>query len=228
MALTAYFGLRSIDKKWRDFGKLGQLFAGGFFHQGMAIDAGKASVCMRACCPIGLNAALMTTKARFVLHLRRFTRIFPKRDHAADALAAARSNVVASRPMAILASSFLRLVPWIVEKNLAHHSGRKFFKGGSVASLAHFVTDIGRGGRWTRFSDFLFRRRGQLRKAEQHQTRCHQENASNHNFPISRTEKNDLNYGSRFKNAYSIEFPRVSIGKSAHDNDASSTLACND
>jgi hypothetical protein len=67
-----------------------------------------------------------------------------------------------------------------------------------------------------------------LRKAEQHQTRCHQENASNHNFPISRTEKNDLNYGSRFKNAYSIEFPRVSIGKSAHDNDASSTLACND
>ena len=80
VALTAYFGLRSIDKKWRDFGKLGQLFAAGFFHQGMAIDAGKASVRMRARCPIGLNAALMTPKTRVVLDLGGFTRIFAKGD----------------------------------------------------------------------------------------------------------------------------------------------------
>ena len=80
MALTAYFGLRSIDKKWRDFGKLGQLFAAGFFHQGMAIDAGKASVRMRARCPIGLNAALMTPKTCVVLDLGGFSRIFAKGD----------------------------------------------------------------------------------------------------------------------------------------------------
>ena len=60
MALTTNFGLRSIDKEWRDFGKLGQLFAAGLFHQGVAIDAGKASVRVRTRFPIGLNAALMT------------------------------------------------------------------------------------------------------------------------------------------------------------------------
>jgi hypothetical protein len=120
VTLTANFGLRPIDKKRRDFGKLGQLFAAGFFHQRVAVDTGKTSVRVRARFPIGLHTTLMAAETSLVLHFCRLARIFTESDHPTYAFAAAGGNMVASRAMAIFAGSFFCLVARIVEKYLAH------------------------------------------------------------------------------------------------------------
>ena len=90
MALTTDLGLGSALEKRsfiRQFGEL--VFVGGFLHQGMAVDAGNPAARMGTCFPVGLNAPLVAAKTHFILHLRRLSRVFAKRDQPADACAAA-------------------------------------------------------------------------------------------------------------------------------------------
>ena len=146
MALTAYLGLRALVKKRRLVGDLGELVTiGGFFHQSMAVDAGNAPARMLACLPVGLHAPLMTPEACRVLHLGGLARVFTESDHAAGTLAAAGGNMVAAGTVTVLTGLLLHGVARIVEKNLAHFRRRKFFEGGSMASLAHFGADVGGG-----------------------------------------------------------------------------------
>ena len=120
MTLTADFDLGAIDPKRSYVGKLRHLFAAGFFHQRVTVNASEATAGVRTSFPEGLHATLMTTEAGFVLHLRRLTGIFTKRDHAAGTFATTGGDVIASRAMAIFAGSFFRLIAGIVEKYLAH------------------------------------------------------------------------------------------------------------
>ena len=165
MARATEFVLRLLGKKWSSVAYLGELMAvGGLFHERVAIHAHDAPARMRARFPVGLKSPLMTAKTGFVLLFGRLTRIFAKSDHAADALASARSDVIASRPVATFASSFLRLVARVMEKNFSHHGSGKFFKGGSVTGLANFVADVSGGAR---FGRLLLRCQRQSRMSEQ-------------------------------------------------------------
>lgn len=148
MTLTAHLGLRSFIEEGGSIVDFGELVAvGGFLHQSVAVDASDAAAGMRAGGPIGLNAALMTAKTRLVLQFGGLFGIFAKRDHAADAFAAATGDMIASRTVTIFASLLFSFVARVVEKNFAHLGLGKFFKLGSVASLANFVADVGsRGG----------------------------------------------------------------------------------
>ena len=95
--------------------------------------------------PISLNAALMTTETSFVLDSWRLARVLAKGDHPANALAAARGNMVAARAVTIFTGSFFPLIARVEQENFAHHRPGKFFKGGRVAGLADFVAYIGCG-----------------------------------------------------------------------------------
>ena len=143
VARATEFVLRLLGKKWGSVAYLGELMAvGGLFHERVAIHARHSPARMGARLPVGLNAPLMTSQTDFVLPFCRLPRIFPEGDHAADALASARGDVIASRAVATFASSFLCLVARVMEKNFPHHGSGKFFKGGSVTGLANFVADV--------------------------------------------------------------------------------------
>jgi hypothetical protein len=89
------------------------------------------------------------------LDLRRLAGVFAKRNHSADAFAAARGYVVAAGTVARFTGPFFCFVARVKKKNLPHHGLGKFFKGGRVASLANFIANVGgRGGLWC----FRFRR----------------------------------------------------------------------
>ena len=152
MTLAAHFRLRSLIRERRPIVDLGELVAvGGFLHQSVAVDASHAAARMRACRPIGLDAALMAAKTCFILNFRRLTGVLAERDHTADSLAPAGSHMVAPRAVTTLTSSFFRLVARVVQKYLAHQRLGKFFELRHVASLANFVADIGRRGGFRRF-----------------------------------------------------------------------------
>lgn len=142
MALAADFNLRAVDAKGSYIGHLRELLATGFFHQGVAVDAGQTAAGMRARLPVSLNAALVAGETGLVLYFGGFAGIFAERDHPANALAAASGNMIAPRAMAIFASSLLGFVTRIEKKNASHHRVRKFLKGGSVAGLTDFVADV--------------------------------------------------------------------------------------
>jgi hypothetical protein len=155
MTLATDFGLSALVEKGSLISDLGELVpVGGFLHQSVAVDASDAAARMRACLPIGLNTALMTAKTRFILDFRRLTRVLAERDHATDALAPSRSNMVAARAVTALASPLLCFVACVVEKNFPHLRLRKFFELNGVTSFTNFVTDVGsRSG----FGGFFFR-----------------------------------------------------------------------
>ena len=98
---------------------------GSLYHDGMTVHAGYASAGVWTRFPIGLNAALMTAQARFVLNLGGLTRIFAKCEHATDALAATRSDVITTWSVAAFTNSFFRFVARIVQENFAHQRAGK-------------------------------------------------------------------------------------------------------
>jgi len=192
MAGAAKFSLRPLVEERGIFIDLGQLIAvSGFFHDGVTVDAGDTPARVRAGIPISLNAALVASQARLVLPFHRLTGVLAKGEHAADTFAAPGSDVIAARTVAIFTSLFLGLVARVEKKDFSHLRLGEFFVLGSMAGFTNFVAGIGRGAS---LSDLLLRRQRHLRKAEQHQTRYQKENASPHNFPISRAEKIDSNF----------------------------------
>jgi hypothetical protein len=120
MALAADFNFRAVDAKGSYIGHLRELLATGFFHQRMAVDARQTAASMRARLPVSLNAALVADEARRVLDFGGLTRILAERNQPPDTFTAASGDMIAARAVTIFASSFLRLVARIVQKNLAH------------------------------------------------------------------------------------------------------------
>jgi hypothetical protein len=94
--------------------------------------------------PVSLNASFMAAKTGLVLYFGGFTRIFAECDQPADTFTAAGGDMIATRAVTIFASSFLRLVARIEQKNSSHHGRREFLKGGSVTGLTNFIADVSR------------------------------------------------------------------------------------
>src|SRR4029450_9960109 len=118
VALTTNLGLGPLVKERRLLTNLGELIlVGRPLHQRMAGDTSQPAVCVGTRFPIKLHAALMATKTSFVLDFRWLPRVFAKRDHPADALATARSHVVAARAVTILAGSFFPLIARVEQEN---------------------------------------------------------------------------------------------------------------
>lgn len=150
VALVANFYFRPSDEKWRLLTHFGELVSiGRSLHHGMAIDATHAPVGMRARIPVRLNAFLMALEAGLVLNFHRGWRILAECDQPAHSASAARTDVVAARPVAIFTSPFFRFVTRVEEENFPHHGLGKFLELFGVTSLANFVTDVsGGGGFW--------------------------------------------------------------------------------
>lgn len=146
MTLTANLGLRPFVEERGLFSNLGKLESiGGFFHDGVTINAGDPPARVGTCFPIGLDTTLVTTKARFVLDFGRFSRIFAERDQPANTFAATGRNVITSWAVAALASLLFHRVARIVQENLAHYRGVELFERGNMACSANFGAGIGRG-----------------------------------------------------------------------------------
>jgi hypothetical protein len=149
MALPADLGLRALREERCMLSYLRKLVAiGGFLHQRVAIDAGHPAPRVRTRFPVSLHTSLVATKTHFVLHFSGFSWVFAECNQAADAFAASGSNMVAAGAVTALASSFLSFVARVKEKNFPHLSLGKFLELFSVASLANFVANVGRGGRF--------------------------------------------------------------------------------
>jgi hypothetical protein len=138
-----------------------------------------------ACLPIGLNAALVTLEAGFVLNFNGLTRTFPKRDEPADAFPSTCGDVIAAGTMAGFTGLFLCLVSGIEQKNFPHHGLGKFFKLRGMASFADFVADVHRR---RFFRGFFFRRPSRTGSAKQKHTDQRHEKKSSHDPPVWCTE----------------------------------------
>jgi hypothetical protein len=105
VTLAANFYFRPFTEERGYVSKLRQLLAAGPLHDRVAIDTRHAARGVGAGFPIILNAPLMAGETGQVLHFGRFAGILAKRYEATDPFAAAGSDVVAARPVAILASA---------------------------------------------------------------------------------------------------------------------------
>ena len=176
VALAANLNLGSINEERRYIGQLCHLLPAGFLHQRMAVHARESPARMRARLPVGLDAALVTAEANFVLHCRGFTRVFTKCDQPADAAPAARGDVVASWAVTTLASPLLRFSARVEKKNFPHHGLGKFLELVGMACLADFVADVCSRRFFDRFlggffRGFFFRRPSRTGDAKQKHTR---------------------------------------------------------
>lgn len=112
-------------------------------HNRMAVNARDAAASVRASLPIRLDSMLVAGKTDLILNLGRLSRVLTKTDHPSHASAAARGDVVTSRPVTALAGLPLFLVARVEEKDFPHHRLGKFLKLRCVTGLANFVADIG-------------------------------------------------------------------------------------
>ncbi len=191
VALAADFRLGALGKKRRVLSDFGQLITiRGLFHDGVASDATHPSVRVRTRVPIGLHPTLVARQAGLVLKSDRFPAVFPKCDQRADSFTAARGDVVAARPVAVLASLFLAFVARVVEKNFPHQRLGKFLELCGVASLTNLRADVGGkrlfGGFLSRFFDgFFFRRPSGMSDAKQQEASQWHQKKSSHDLPPS-------------------------------------------
>jgi len=144
VTLAADFRFCPLEEKRRLFAHLGELKSiRRLFHDRVAINTGEATAGMGTCFPVGLHAALMTRQTGLVLNLWRLPRIFAERDQPADPSPTAGASVVTARSMTALAGFFLRLIAWVVKKNLSHDGGGKLFKVRRMTGLAGLAAYIG-------------------------------------------------------------------------------------
>ena len=101
VALTANLGLSSLVKERRLLANLDELILiGRLFHHLMAGDASQAAAGVGTCLPVGLNAVLMASKTRIVLHFSGLSGVLAKSDESTDAFTATGGDVVTARSVA--------------------------------------------------------------------------------------------------------------------------------
>ena len=188
MALAADLDLRPLVKERSFVIYLRKLeTVAGFLHDGVTVGARYAPARVRACFPIRLHAALVTLETGLVLRFCRLSGILAECNQAADASAAAGSDMVAPRTVTGFTSLFFDLIAGVEQKDLAHHRLREFFELRGVAGSANLVARVSRRSRRRRL---LFRRpeRRQITKQKNAAPRCSQGTPHSSSLAIAQTQ----------------------------------------